>query len=401
MPALPWRARIAVGTIFFANGAAMASWVPHVPAVQMGLGLRPSVLGLALLAMACGALIGIPLSGWCSARAGSRIVVHATVAAFFLALPLPLVAASLPALVATLFALGAANGALDVSMNTQAVAVERHWSGPILSAFHGLWSLGGFVGAGIASLALHAGIAPGTHLVVAAVVLAVLALVACRGMLRDDGDACDDAPHFARPTRELAVLGGVAFLGLMTEGAVGDWGAIYIRRTLGADAATGALGFAAFSGTMATGRFLGDRLVARLGDARLVRTATAFGAVGFGLALLAGTPVAAIAGCAAVGLGIANLVPVVFRAAGNVPGVAPSQGIAAVGTAGYAGFLAGPPLIGLAAEATSLAAALWILVGSLVWIALAAARLMTSAGDDVPSPALSASPPPSRPSPSG
>jgi hypothetical protein len=336
--------------------------------------------------MAVGALVGIPLSGYCAARFGSRAVVHATAAAFCITLPLPLLAASLPALVATLVVLGAANGALDVSMNTQAVAVERRWSRPILSSFHGLWSLGGLAGAGVAALALRAGIAPWPHIVVAAIVCGTAALVACRGLLRDADDGAGDGPHFARPTRELALLGGVAFFGLMTEGAVGDWGAIYIRRSLGADAATGALGFAAFSGTMAAGRFLGDGIVARVGDSRLVRTATALGALGFGIALFVGTPAAAIAGCAAVGLGIANLVPIVFRLAGNVPGVAPSHGIAAVGTAGYAGFLAGPPLIGLAAEAFGLAGALWTLVAALGWIAVAAGG-MARAGDGAPSPA--------------
>ncbi len=378
----PWRARLAVGAVFFANGAGMASWVPHVPAVQMGLGLRPSVLGLALLAMAVGALLGIPLSGYCTARWGSRTVVRLTALAFFVALPLPLMAPGLGALVAALFLLGASNGALDVSMNTQAVAVEHHWPRPILSSFHGLWSLGGLAGAGVASLALHAGLSPQAHVAAAALMLGAAALVACRGLLpRADGE--QDATHFARPTRALALLGTIAFFGLLTEGAVGDWSAVYLRSALGADAATAALGFAAFSGTMAAGRFAGDHLVARVGDAALVRAATGLGALAFGAALIVGRPVAVIAGCAALGLGLANLVPIVFRAASRVPGVPPSHGIAAVGTAGYAGFLAGPPVIGFVAEAVTIGGALWILVVALGWIAVAATRLRR-AGSGVP-----------------
>lgn len=386
MPALPWRARIAVGTVFFANGAGMASWLPHVPTVQMGLGLRPSVLGLALLAMAAGALVGIPLSGYCTARVGSRMVVRCTALAFFVTLPLPLVSPDLATLVVALFLLGASNGALDVSMNTQAVAVEAGWTRPILSSFHGLWSLGGLAGAGVASLALAAGVTPRAHLIAAAAVCGAAALVACRDLLPPVAADRDAGPHFARPTRALALLGAIAFFGLLAEGAIGDWSAVYIRHTLGADAATGALGFAAFSATMALGRFLGDRIVARLGDARVIRTATGLGALGFGLALAAGTPVAAIAGCAAMGLGLANLVPIVFRAAGTVPGAPPSHGIAAVGTAGYAGFLAGPPLIGFAAEAITLRGALWLLVAALGWIAIAASRLRR-AEDGTPSSA--------------
>ncbi len=370
MPPPPWRARLAVATVFFANGAGFASLVPHIPSVQSSLDLRPSVLGFALLAMAAGALCGIPLSGVCTSRFGSRAVVHVTAAAFFAALPLPIAATSLVLLVPALFVLGASNGALDVSMNTQAVGVEAQWPTPILSSFHGLWSLGGLVGAGIAALTLYAGIAPLTHVIGATIVFGASALVACRSLLPRAADPHDEGPRFVRPTRALATLGLIALLALMSEGAMGDWSAVYIRNTLGADAATAALGFAAFAGAMAAGRFLGDAIVARFGDARVVRWATTMAAVGFGAALLVGTPRAAIIGCAVVGLGLSNLVPIVFRTASHVPGVPASHGIAAVGTTGYAGFLAGPPLIGLAAEGVTLAGALWIIVAALAWIAL-------------------------------
>jgi len=155
---------------------------------------------------------------------------------------------------------------------------------------------------------------------------------------------------------------------------MGDWSAVYLQHVLGTSPATAALGFAAFSLAMAAGRFLGDAMVARLGDARLVRTSTAAAAIGLGGALVLGHPVAAIAGFASVGLGIANLVPIAFRAASALPGLSSSEGIAAVGTAGYLGFLAGPPLIGLAARAVTLPGALTIVVAALAWIA-ANARL--------------------------
>jgi fucose permease len=126
---------------------------------------------------------------------------------------------------------------------------------------------------------------------------------------------------------------------------------------------------------MAAGRFLGDALASRLGDARLVHVATGIGAAGLAAALVAGRPLPALVGCACVGLGLANLVPIVFRAASRLPGIAAGHGIAAVGTAGYVGFLAGPPLIGLAAEAVTLRGALGVIVAALAWIAVAADRL--------------------------
>jgi MFS family permease len=365
----PRGARAAVAAVFFANGAGFASWVPHIPAVQATLGLSPSVLGFSLLAMAAGALVGIPLSGLVTSRVGSRAVVRAAGILFFVALPLPLLASDLPTLIAALAVLGAGNGALDVSMNAQAVAIEARWSRPIMSSFHGMWSLGGVAGAGAAAGALASGVGPTAHLLAATAALAAVALVAFSGLLPPDDDLRAGEPRFARPTRAVLGLGVVAFLGLMAEGAVGDWSAVYLRHALGTTAATAALGFAAFSLTMAAGRFLGDALVARFGDARVVRACAGGAAVALGAALVVGRPAAAIAGFAAAGFGVANVVPIVFRAASRIPGVAAGHGIAAVGTFGYVGFLAGPPTIGLVAEALGLPVALGVIVAALAWIA--------------------------------
>jgi predicted MFS family arabinose efflux permease len=364
--------RVAVAWIFFANGAGMASWVPHIPMVQATLGLGPSVLGLALLAMGVGALVGIPLSGRASARFGSRTVVRTTALLFFAALPLPLLAPTLAHLVVALFVLGAGNGALDVSMNAQAAAVERRWPRPIMSSFHAMWSAGGIAGAGTAALALGAGIEPARHLSVAAVVLLATTLPALLPLLPPAADTHGDDRRLARPTRAVLGLGLVAFLALLAEGAVGDWSAVYLRHDLGTSDATAALGYAAFSLTMAVGRFLGDALVARLGDERVVRRFTGGAALGLGAALAIGHPWAALVGFATAGFGIANLIPIVFRAASRLRGVPPSEGIAAVGTFGYVGFLTGPPLIGLVAELLTLPVALGLVVAALAWIANAA-----------------------------
>ena len=376
----PHRARIAVAYVFFANGAGLATWVPHIPMVQSKLGLGPSVLGLALLGMAVGALVGIPLSGRATARFGSRTVVRASALLFFAALPLPILAPTLGHLVAALFVLGAGNGALDVSMNAQAAAIERRWPRPIMSSFHGMWSLGGLAGAGVAALALGTDMPPLHHVASAALVLGATTAVALVPLLPPAADARSDDRRFARPTRAVVALGVVAFLALLSEGAMWDWIAVYLRNTLGTTSATAALGYAAFSCTMAAGRFLGDTLVDRFGDERIVRHCTSIAAVGLGAALLLGHPAAAIAGFATVGFGIANLIPIVFRAASTLPGVAPGEGIAAVGTFGYVGFLAGPPLIGLAAEVVTLPIALGLVVAALASIARGARHVRPAPG---------------------
>jgi predicted MFS family arabinose efflux permease len=376
----PSRVRLAVATIFFANGAGFATWIPHIPMVQTTLGLGTSVLGFTLLAMAAGALVGIPLSGRATARFGSRTVVRTSALLFFAALPLPVLAPSVPSLALALVVLGAGNGALDVSMNAQAVAIEARFPRPIMSSFHGMWSLGGLAGAGGAALALAAGIQPIVHVIAATVLLATLTAVACIALVPPAADVRSDERRFARPTRAVLGLGMIAFLALLIEGAMGDWSAVYLQHSLGTSSATAALGYAAFSLTMSAGRFLGDALVARVGDERVVRRCAAAAAIGLGAALSLGDPRAAIVGFATVGFGIANLIPIVFRAAGSLPGVAASEGIAAVGTFGYLGFLAGPPLIGLAADLVTLPVALGLVVVALAWIVRGARHVRPTAG---------------------
>lgn len=367
--------RRAVAALFFLNGAVLASWVPHIPTVQMRLRLGESALGVALLGMAAGALLAIPLAGWAIPRLGSRVVVRASGLLFCAALLAPLLATDLPRLVAALMLFGAANGAMDVSMNAQAVAVERRLRRPIMSWFHGMWSVGGLVGAGLAALALHAGLAPLAHATGAALLAGGGCALAMRALLPPGDDVRADGPRLVRPSGALAALGLLAALALLAEGAMGDWSAVYLRHWLLTSASVAALGFAAFQTTMAAGRFAGDRLASRCGDAALLRASAALAAGALAAALLVAHPLAALLGCAAVGLGLSNVIPILFRTAALVPGVAAAQGIAAVGSAGYLGFLGGPPLIGLAAEWIGLPAALGLVVLALTLIAASGTRL--------------------------
>ena len=182
----------------------------------------------------------------------------------------------------------------------------------------------------------------------------------------------------ALPVRGVTIqspLGILALLGLLAEGAMADWGAVYLHDTLGSSPSVAALGFAAFSLAMAAGRFSGDVMVGRLGPRRVLRGSSAVAAVGLGAALLVGQPAVGVVGCALVGLGIANVIPVLFSAAARVPGVPPGQALAAVATTGYLGFLAGPPLIGVVAEAAGLVAGLGLVSGACAFVALKAGAL--------------------------
>jgi fucose permease len=245
--------------------------------------------------------------------------------------------------------LGIGIGALDVAMNAHAVLVEERYGRPIMSSFHGLFSLGGLVGAALAGGAMTLDVAPVAHLALTAAVLGAAVLAAWPALL-PTAPAPAGGPLFVLPRGRLAVLGGVALAAFMAEGAMGDWSAIYLRMDLGTSPATAAYGFAAFSLTMALGRLTGDRLVARCSPATLLTAGALLGSVTLAAALLLAHPAAAVVGFAGMGLALANVAPLVFSAAGRLPGLAPGIGIAAVSTAGYGGFLAGPPLIGLVAE---------------------------------------------------
>lgn len=366
------RARLATATLFFANGCGLGSWLPHIPDVKLWHGLSDGVLGLALLAIAGGAVGALPVAGALTARCGSRPTSRAAALLFCAVLPLPLLVPSFPLLLAALVLLGIGIGALDVSMNAHAVLVEERYGRPIMSSFHGLFSLGGLVGAALAGGAMHAGLPPAPHLASAALVLGAAVLAAWPALLPTAPEPAG-GPLFVLPRGRLAVLGAVALIAFMAEGAMGDWSAIYIRMDLGASPATAAWGFAAFSLTMALGRFSGDRLVARCGPAGLVVAGALTGALMLAAALLASHPAAALLGFAGMGLGLANVAPIVFSAAGRLPGLAPGIGIAAVSTAGYFGFLAGPPLIGLVAEASGLPVGLGL-------VALAVGFMIVGAG---------------------
>jgi fucose permease len=369
------RSRVAVSILFFVNGAVLASWLPHIPALRSRLTSGDGQLGLVLLATAAGALVALPAAGRLIARFGSRAVTSSAALVFCLAMPLPVLSSSLSALVAALVVLGACNGLLDVSMNAQAAAVERAAGRPIMSSFHALFSLGGVAGALLASGAMALGTDDVAHVSAAALVALVAVVLALPGLLPRSPAPEGSGPALARPTHALVGLGVLALLGLLAEGAMADWSAVDLRDTLGATPAVAAVGFAAFSLAMTAGRFTGDALVARLGPRLVLRASSGVACVGLAIALLIAQPIAGIMGCALVGMGIANVIPVLFSAASRVPGVEPGRGLAAVATTGYLGFLAGPPLIGAVAELAGLMVGLGLVSAACAVVAVRASVL--------------------------
>jgi len=373
-------ARRAVAVFFFVNGAALASWVPHIPAIKSRHLMTDGTLGLVLLSMAVGSVLALPVAGWLVGRLGSRVTTAAAGVALCLALPLPIASPSVFALSLSLGLLGACNGLLDVSMNAQAAEIQRRVGRPIMSSFHALFSLGGVVGALLASGAMALGVSDMGHVGVSAAIALSAVVLALRGLVPPAREGDHAGPGVVRPSGALVTLGILALLGLLAEGAVADWSAVYLHDTLGSSPSAAAAGFAAFSLTMTAGRFTGDALVSRLGSRRVLRGSSAVAALGLAAALLVGHPEIGAVGFALVGLGIANIIPVLFSAAAQVPDVPPGRALAAVATTGYLGFLAGPPLIGAVAQAAGLAAGLGLVSGACAFVALRAGALPAAPG---------------------
>lgn len=368
----PTRSRWAVSTIFFINGVVLASWVPHIPAVKMQHALSDGQLGLVLLSMAVGSVLTLPLAGVLVGRFGSRRMTRLAILMFCLMLPLPVLSPNVFLLCLSLVLFGAGNSTLDVSMNAQAVAVEQRYQRTIMSSFHGLFSLGGLVGAAIAGLTMSLNMMSLQHVVMMTVLSFVVATLAVHWLLPSEARQQETQPTFVKPTGVLLNLGSLAFLGLLAEGSMADWSAVYLRQALNTSSAVASIGFAAFSLMMAVGRFSGDALVNRFGPSALLRGSGLVAASGLGFGVLTGEPITAIVGFGLAGLGIANIIPVLFSAAGRVRGVPPGMTLAAVASTGYLGFLAGPPLIGLTAELTNLTVGLALISAGCTLIAVSA-----------------------------
>ena len=370
--------RRAIAVVFFVDGALFASWASRIPALAAQAGADSATLGLALLAPAVGALVAMPAVGrWLPGRS-SRTFCRVATVGLGAAVALPGLAGSVPVLGLTLLAVGLANSTLDVSMNAHGVTVERRLGRPILSSLHAAFSFGGCAGAGLGALAAAAGIAPALHLAAAGLVFGAAGLLATRWLPPRDvlaaGDESDRLHVLRLPVR-LALLGAACFSGFLAEGGAADWSAKLVRDGLAGSAALGAIAYAVFSLSMGTGRLMADAVWKRWGPVRLLQRFSLVASIGFAGALLVGSAPAAVAGFAALGLGLSAAAPTLFRSAAGEPGVATAPALATVSMLGYTGFLAGPPIVGGVAQLTSLrlACGLFVLAGvSVLGLAFAA-----------------------------
>jgi fucose permease len=384
--------RWALTGVFVVNGAAIGAWVAQIPWVQERFDLSKSAMGLVIVGMAIAVILALPIAGQAIVRHGSERIVWVGGIAMALAVNLPVLAPH-PILVAVaLFVLGASSATQDVAMNSHGVKVEKDLRKPIMSSLHAGWAFGGMAGAGFSAACSGLGIDPRVTVAITSVLLLALLYVCANRIGHGSAAAGEDTPGFTLPSRGVVLLAILCLLVMVTEGAMADWGGLYLRQDLGASAAIAALAYSFFTAGMTVGRVVGDWVNHRIGAVALLRWGALFTGVPLAALLLIGQPAVALFGLFLVGLGVANGVPLMFSAAGRQPDTPPGPGIAAVSSMGSLGFLAGPPVIGFLADALSLPWALSTLVlGAAVVFALArraTGRTQAAPDEELAAPSL-------------
>jgi MFS family permease len=345
--------RIAVGALFFIQGIGFSSWASRIPTIQDKLNLSETQLGLVLFIIPVGLMFSLPCSGWLVSRYGSRQVVNASIVCYFTTLVFIGLSSSILQLLMALFAFGLFGNMVNISLNTQAVNVEALYSKTIMSSFHGLWSIAGFAGAAIGTLMIGQQVEPVYHFLIAAALSLLILAIFSKGTIHSDSGT-KSGGKFVWPDRPLVLLGLISFFSLVCEGAMFDWSGVYFKKVVLAKESWMGAGYAIFMCSMAAGRFIADKLVARLGLKRMLQINGVMTATGLLISVLFPTLVTAMIGFSMVGFGISSVVPLVYSAAGKSKILSPGTAIATVSSIGFIGFLVGPPVIGLIAGAFDL-----------------------------------------------
>lgn len=390
-PVYARRGRIAISALFLLNGAILGSWAPQIPLLLPRHGITEGALGLLIFGMGAGSMAAMCLSGRLAERHGSRALVRVTAVCCALALPAAVLAPDVVTLALAMAAMGASIAMMDVATNANAVELEQATGRAILSSTHGFWSVGGFLGGALGGPAIAALGSSGHALTVAALSLAVVALAWSRLAavpVTEDPTGNGTGPGPWRQGWTIYLIGLMALLSFVPESAVLDWSALYLSTVHGAAVAESGMAFALFSACMAAMRFCGDAVRNRLGAVPLLRASGMVAATGMALAALAPSTALAATGFALCGIGLANLVPLLFSAAGRHGGSNPGAAIAAVSFIGYAGMLVAPTVIGASVAPLGFPA-IFLALAALLMAVAALAPVVAGADSARPEPAPS------------
>ena len=351
----------ALAMLFLVDGAGFGTWAAHVPVFKQFLHLENGSLTLVLISLIIGALLTMPLTGQLIARYGSRHVIRIVSIGYVLMIALLAQASSFLLLVLFAGLFGAAKGAFDVSVNAQAIAVEKHYRQSSMSFFQGCWSAGGLLGAGVAGLMLqhHGTVRVDLSLTAGLLILCTFLMLP---LLVNETVKPRTSVKFVWPDTALLRIAVLAFFGLLAEGAIADWASVYLHSNVGVTLPLAAAGYAAYAIAMAAARFSGDWLAERFSGKNILHGSGLLIATGLGCTLLSHSWWPAIVGLMLAGIGIANIVPVIWGVAGRDTRMGAGPAISAMTTIGYCGFLTGPPVIGSLAVLMGLRQAMGVIV---------------------------------------
>ena len=345
--------RVAISVFFFIAGLSFASWASRIPDIKHHLGLSDGKLGLILFALPVGTMCSLPFTGWVIGKLGSRVILM-TAAIFY---PSTLVMIGLVEqpwhLALALFIFGTFGNYFNISVNTQAIAVEQMYGKTIMASFHGIWSLAGFSGAAFGAIFIAFHLSPFVHFLLIFFLAGLLAFYFSRYTVRDN-KGVGSSSFFVKPDRFILIYGLIAFGSMVCEGTMFDWSGVYFQKIVAAPAQWVTLGYLLFMGMMASGRFVSDRITHKLGIKKVLMASGICITCGLLMAVIFPFLITAGLGFMLVGLGVSSVVPLVYSAAGKSKTRSPGAALAAISTIGFIGFLLGPPLIGTIAEYSSL-----------------------------------------------
>lgn len=350
---LKTRQRIALSAVFFQSGLCFSSWASRIPDIKQVFMLDDAGLGLLLLIKPIGSFLGLPLAGWFVDNYGSRFSVGVAIVAYSVCLVMISLSPTVYVLGVVLFAFGLCANLVNVSVNTQALAVQQRFGRVVMASFHGLWSIAGFTGAAIGALAISMNMEVPLHFLAVAVIILLLLSVSYPFLDREK-NSVRSGFTLSLPDKPIMKLGIVCFCSMLCEGCMFDWSGVYFKQVIGAEEEMVTTGFIAFMSMMALGRFISDSFTNRWGTHVVLQFSGVLIFAGLLLAVLMPYFVPGIIGFFMVGLGTSSVVPLTYSEVGKTSSTTPGKSIAMVATIGYFGFLLGPPLIGFIADALTL-----------------------------------------------
>lgn len=373
------KAHRTVSLCFFICGFIFADWAARIPSIKDAFHLDEGQLGALLFMLPLGSILALPVAGWVIHRFGSRIVTTVSLILYASLLIMLSLAGSVTMLSITLFLFGFVGDFLNISMNTQGLTVQTARQKPILSGLHAQWSFGALSGAAFGGWTLRMEWTTSMHFMVVGLVSVLPGLFLMQRLLKDP-EKQPDRRVFQWPTSALWLLGIICFCNTMAEGAMADWSSLYYRQTLNDPSGISTTGYVAFTLSMALGRLAGDRIIAALGYRKTLMSNGLLITAGLSLALLWPVPAAVIAGFAAVGLGVSSVIPIAYMIAGRSGEMSPAAALASVSAIGFTGFLIGPPVIGLIADASTLSWGLALVALLGIFITIFSTRVRSTEG---------------------